>query len=642
MPIKPNIVGATLLLAMSMGGAPAQAAPPTVTVTYPSSAAASERLSDLPNAPWAQSPQHLTVMPSPKALPPRGAGPGAGEGEQHGQGPDIGIQSKTSFAGIGANGFIPSDANIAVGKTNSAGAGYIVQVVNTEISVYNKTGTLLTGPVQLDSLWTPLGGVCAGSKAGDPIIQYDSVADRWLVAQLGSQSSPYYECIAVSQTGDPRGTYNLYSYPFNNNLNDYPKFGVWPTASNPAYLATYNLFSNGQTFVGSELCAYDRNAMTSGAANPAQLCFTIANDGNFLPSDLDGRSPPADGTPGYFLNFETLSSLRLYELSPDFSATPPSATLTHVTPDMTVASFAEACNGGVCIPQPNSERLDSLGDRLMYRLAYRVFSDHVAMVVNHSVMAGSSVGVRWYELRQSALSSTQCSSFTAGVFYLCQYGTFAPDSTYRWMGSAAMDGAGDIALGYSASSSNLYPSISFTGRTPTMAIGVMGPETILQAGKGAQTTYNRWGDYSSLRIDPDDDTTFWYTNEYYTSNNRFFNYLWSTVIGSFTIGGSSTAADFTLSAPPTPLTVTRGSSNSTTVTVTAVNGSSSVNLSLSGLRKGASDSFATNPVTATTGGASSILTISASRNAATGTFIITISGSNGSATHGIPLSVTIQ
>src|SRR6516165_10151264 len=349
-------------------------------------------------------------MPSPKALPPRGAGPGAGEGEQHGQGPDIGIQSKTSFAGIGANGFIPSDANIAVGKTNSAGAGYIVQVVNTEISVYNKTGTLLTGPVQLDSLWTPLGGVCASSKAGDPIIQYDSVADRWLVAQLGSQSSPYYECIAVSQTGDPRGTYNLYSYPFNNNLNDYPKFGVWPTASNPAYLATYNLFSNGQTFVGSELCAYDRTAMTSGAANPAQLCFTIANDGNFLPSDLDGRSPPADGTPGYFLNFETLSSLRLYELSPDFSATPPSATLTHVTPDMTVASYAEACNGGVCIPQPNSERLDSLGDRLMYRLAYRVFSDHVAMVVNHSVMAGSSVGVGWYELRQSALGSTQCSS----------------------------------------------------------------------------------------------------------------------------------------------------------------------------------------------------------------------------------------
>src|SRR6516162_4950883 len=108
--------------------------------------------------------------------------------------------------------------------------------------------------------------------------------------------------------------------------------------------------------------------------------------------------------------FETLSSLRLYELSPDFSATPPSATLTLVTPDMTVASFAEACNGGVCIPQPNSERLDSLGDRLMYRLAYRVFIDHVAMVVNHSVTAGSSVGVRWYELRQSALSSTQCSS----------------------------------------------------------------------------------------------------------------------------------------------------------------------------------------------------------------------------------------
>lgn len=638
-----KIIGIALLFAATGTFASVRAAPPPATVSYPSNAAASEQLSDLPPAAWAQAPTDLKIAPAPKALPPRGAGPGAGQGVFHGEGPDAGIKPKTNFGGIGANGFIPPDPNIAVGKNVlSATNGYIVQVVNDEIAVFDKTGAVLTGPVALKSLWTALGGACAANSAGDPIVQYDSQADRWLVAQLGSLSAPYSECIAVSQTNDPRGAYFLYSYDFSNNLNDYPKFGVWPTPSNSAYLATYNLFSNGQTFVGSKLCAYDRVAMMGGAALPAQLCFTVANDGNFLPSDLDGATAPRDGTPGYFLNFDTLSSLRLYELSPNFSITPPTGTLTQVTPDLTVAAFAEACNGGVCIPQPNNQQLDSLGDRLMYRLAYRVFGDHVAMVVNHSIAAGSSVGVRWYELRQSTAASPQCTAFTDGAFYLCQQGTFAPDGAYRWMGSAAMDGAGDIAIGYSKSSSSLYPSIAFTGRTPTMSPGVMGPETILVAGKGAQTTYNRWGDYSALRIDPGDDTTFWYTNEYYTGNNPFFNYLWSTAISSFTAGTATAPPDFSLLASPTSLTVTRGSSNSTTVDVTAINSSSSVTLSVSGLPRGTSASFATNPVTATTTGATSKLTISAGRRASTGQFGVTISGTNGSASHAIPLMITIQ
>ena len=641
---KLKIAAAALLLTASVGSAPARAEP-AANVTYPANAAASQRLSDLPPSAWNQSAQSLKITPSPKALPPRGAGPGAAngrEGTPHGQGPDAGVQPKTSFGGIGANGFIPPDPNIAVGKNDVNGFGYVVQVVNTEIAVFDKSGHLLTGPVQLNSLWKPLGGVCAGSTAGDPVVQYDAFADRWLVSQLGSQSAPFSECIAVSQTKDPRGAYNLYSYSFANNLNDYPKFGVWPTASNPAYLASYNLFANAQTFVGAELCAYDRNAMVSGAAAPAQICVNVPNDGNFLPSDLDGPTQPVDGTPGYFLNFETLSSLRLYQLSPDFAASPPTATLTQVSPDLAVPGFTEACNGGACIPQPNNQQLDSLADRLMYRLAYRVFGDHTAMVVNHSVVSGASVGLRWYELRQSAATSSQCSAFTSGAFYLCQQGTFAPDGAYRWMGSAAMDGAGNIALGYSLSIGSIYPSIAFTGRMPTMAAGLMGPETILQAGKGAQTTYNRWGDYTSLRIDPSDDTTFWYTNEYYTSNSRFFNYLWSTAIGSFTIGASATA-DFSLSASPSSLTVSRGSSNSTTVTVTAVNSTSSVTLGLSGLPKGVSGTFATNPVTATIGGSNSKLTISAGRNASAGsTAIISITGSNGGANHSTPLTLNIQ
>jgi hypothetical protein len=318
--------------------------------------------------------------------------------------------------------------------------------------------------------------------------------------------------------------------------------------------------------------------------------------------------------------------------------------LTAVTPDLAVASFAPACNGGACIVQPNSQKLDSLGDRLMYRLAYRMFPDHASMVVNHSVTAGASVGVRWYELRQSATSSSQCDStlgFSSSGFYVCQQGTFAPtDGAYRWMGSAAMDGAGNIAIGYSKSSGSLYPSIAVASRTPTMTPGTMGTETILQAGAGAQTTYNRWGDYTSLRIDPDDDTTFWYTNEYYSRNSIFFNFNWSTAIASFTAGASSNPPDFDISETPSSLTVKRGSSAPTTVTVTAKNGSSSVNLSISTLPKGVSASFTPNPVTAT---GTSSLKITANRSASTGgPFIVTITGNNGSTSKGTPLSLTIN
>ena len=337
--------------------------------------------------------------------------------------------------------------------------------------------------------------------------------------------------------------------------------------------------------------------------------------------------------PGLFLNFETTSSLRLYQFSPIFGLSP-TGTLSLPT-DLTVASFAPACNGGTCIVQPNKQKLDSLGDRLMYRLAYRMFGDHASMVVNHSVTAGSSVGVRWYELQAKIATPT--------VFSVAQQGTFAPtDAAYRWMGSAAMDGAGNIAVGYSKSSSSIYPAMAIASRTPAMLSGTMGSESILQAGAGAQTTYSRWGDYTALRIDPDDDTTFWYTNEYYSKNSILFNFNWSTAIASFTVGASSNPPDFSISDAPTSLTVNRGSNGSTTVTVAALNSPSSVNLSVSGLPRGVSASFGTNPVTATTIGATSQLTVSANRNASTGQFGVTISGNNGSSAHSIPLMLSVQ
>src|SRR5437764_7262165 len=265
------VIAAATAVSAQTGGAP--------TVTHPSSASVSPNLSDLPTAHWAQG-QNLKMVPAPKPLPPRGAGPGGTSPHdgalQHEEGPHLPVDSKTKFGGIGASGYIPPDPNIAVGKNDASGNGYIVQMVNSQIAVFNKSGTLLSGPTALSSLWTPLGGACAGSNAGDPVVQYDASADRWLVTQLGSTSGPTYsECIAVSATNDPRGSYNLYSYDFSTSLNDYPKFGVWPTANNSAYLASYNMFANGQTFTGAKLCAYDRGAMLNHSGSPAVICFTV-------------------------------------------------------------------------------------------------------------------------------------------------------------------------------------------------------------------------------------------------------------------------------------------------------------------------------------------------------------------------------
>src|SRR5258708_3973071 len=264
--------------------------------------------------------------------------------------------------------------------------------------------------------------------------------------------------------------------------------------------------------------------MRSGAA-ATQQCFQLSTSfGGVLPSDLDGpASPPAAGTPGFFLNFGT-NSVNFWKFHVDW-VTPANTTLTGPA-NIAVAAFSAACNGGTCIPQlGTSEKLDSLGDRLMYRLAYRNFTDHESLVVNHSVATGSgNVGVRWYELRSPN-----------GAPAVYQQGTFAPDSNYRWMGSIAMDQAGDIALGYSVSGSGMNPAIRFTGRAPGDALGTMQAETVAINGTGSQLpNLNRWGDYSAITVDPVDDCTFWYTNEYLKASGTF---NWSTWINSFKFPG---------------------------------------------------------------------------------------------------------
>jgi hypothetical protein len=522
-------------------------------------------------------------------------------------GPLLNTTPGASFDGVGYNGLIPPDTNMAVGPN------HIVQWVNAQFAVFDKSGNILPGyPKPGNAFWSGFGGMCQTTNNGDPIAQYDRLADRWVMTQLAftSISGPNYsQCIAVSTGPDPTGTYNRYEYSFTA-LNDYPKLGIWPNA----YVATYNMFAGGASFTGARACAYDRAAMLAGSA-ATQICFNTTY-ASLLPSDLDGATPAPAGSPAFFMNFGT-NSLNLWKLAPDF-VTPAQSTFTGPI-NIPVAAFSAACFS-FCVPQQGSgaSMLDALGDRMMYRLAYRNYGDHESLVANHSVNSGGVIGSRWYEIRDPN---------AAPVVY--QQGTFAPpDQVYRWMGSIAMDGAGNIALGYSASGAGLKPAIRYTGREPADPLGTMQSEVSMIEGTGYQTTYSRWGDYSAMRIDPVDDCTFWYTNEYYKTAGS----AWSTRIGSFAFN-SCGGPTFTLSAAPPSNAVDPGGSADYTVTVTPSGGFiSPVTLSvLSGLPAGASAAFNPNPVIGTPDW-TSLLTVSTTAVTPPGSYTLTIQGSDGALT----------
>jgi hypothetical protein len=537
------------------------------------------------------------------------------------------VGNVTSFDGVGqgAFGFSP---NAAPPDTNGAvGATQYVQWVNESFAVFSKAGALLAGPTAGNTLFQALGAThpCAVHNDGDPIAQYDKLANRWVLTQFSVTSGStqgFWQCVAVSATSDATGAYNVYAFNYGTvQFNDYPKLGVMPSA----YYTTYNIFNNGSTFAGSKLCAMDRASMLAG--QPAtQICFQLSNAfGGVLPADVDGTTPPPAGSPEYFLNFGT-NSLNLWQVS-GLNFTNGAGAITGPT-NIPVAAFAAACNGGTCIPQAGTnQKLDSLADRLMYRLAYRNFGDHEALVVNHSVTVGTSVGVRWYEIRSPGTTPT--------VF---QQGTFAPDANFRWMGSAAMDHAGNLAVGYSVSSTTINPGIRFTGRAPSDPLGTLGTELTIQDGTGSQlANLNRWGDYSSISVDPVDDCTFWYTTEYLKTSGTF---NWSTRIANFKFAGCTLAPDFALTATPASQSVVAGNSTSYTATVTPSGGyTGTVTFSVSGLPAGATGTFT--PGTVTTSG-SSTLAITTTTAVAAGTYPLTITGSDGTLTHTASVSLVVS
>jgi len=469
-----------------------------------------------------------------------------------------------SFEGLGQGQYGFSVTGAPPDTDGAAGDTQYVQWVNTSFAIFNKsTGALIAGPTPGATLWSGFGGGCETNNDGDVIALYDKLAHRWVMSQFSVSTTPYLQCIAVSTTSDATGTWNRYSFQYTD-FDDYPKMGVWPDA----YYETFNMFAGGTTFAGADACAYDRTAMLNG--QPAtQVCFQQSSSvGGLLPADFDGTTPPSAGSPNYLLYFGT-NNLNLYKFHVDFT-TPSNSTFTGPAV-ISVAAFTPLCNGGTCVPQPGTtNKVDSLADRLMYRLAYRNFGSHESLVVNHSVSVNGVGGVRWYEIQSPGTTPV-----------LAQQGTFAPDSTYRWMGSVAMDQAGDLVVGYSKSSSSVYPSIAFAGRTPSDPAGTLETEANVVSGTGSQTgTLTRWGDYSAMSVDPVDDCTFWYTQEYIKSNGTF---NWNTRIANFkfancgsgagTVTLSPTSLDFgnqTVGTPTSLQAVTLTNNQSATLTIGSV------------------------------------------------------------------------
>jgi hypothetical protein len=581
--------------------------------------------SDNPPAPVAHdvSPPLRAIPPAPRDAGPRVRAervvPGPGPSAQA----DPVVQDGTlatatsapalvaSFDGISAAGYAPPDNNGAVGPN------HYVQVVNTRLAIYGKSGTVLYGPVTTRTLWSGFGGGCASNNDGDATVVYDRMADRWIVSQFSVSTLPYLMCVAVSTSGDPTGTYNRYSYVYTS-FPDYPKLGVWPDA----YYVTINRFGAGDAYLGPTVCAYDRAQMLAGQAATQQCYDLSAGYGSLLPSDLDGPTLPPAASPNYVLEVAT-DALHLWKFHVDWA----NAALSSLTGPATipVAAFSPAC----CIPQSGTgQRLDALGDRLMYRLAYRNFGDHESLVTTHSVVAGGSAGVRWYELRDPG-----------GAPIVAQQSTYAPDAAYRWMGSAAMDANGDVALGYSVSSSTTHPGIRYTGRLAGDAPGLMTQgEGELFTGAGSQTCcLDRWGDYTSMSIDPSDDCTFWYTNQYVPSDGTF---NWRTRIGAFRLQGCGAAPspDFSIGASPKSLSVEQGSSVDTTISTALVRGTpETVTFGVSGQPAG-SVSFAPPSVDA---GGSATMTVAVDPGAPPGPYTLKVKGTAAGAEHSVDVALDV-
>ncbi|HNB50880.1 MAG TPA: hypothetical protein PK530_03005 [Anaerolineales bacterium] len=524
-------------------------------------------------------------------------------------------------------GVQPPDPN------GDVGPNHVVVMSNLSFQIFDKAGNSLYGPVANNTLWAGFGGPCQTENAGDPVVLHDQIADRWLLSQFTANGPTYYNCVAVSQTSDPTGAYYRYAVSTGSNFPDYPKYGIW---SDGYYISTREFA--GSSFAGVGAYAMNRDDMVNGDPNPTIISFLAAPGGQMynvgdglLPADLDGDTLPPANSPEYYMGSmdngggygAPQDALTLWKFHADFN-TPANSTFTleHTIPISPYDTVFDPCGGSrSCIPQPGtSNKIDILSyrQRPIWRLAYRNFGSYETLVTNQSVEASPGIaGNRWWEIRNPA-----------GTPFIYQEGTYAPgvsDGIHRWMGSIAMDGSGNIAFGFSASDATVtFPSVWYTGRLVGDPLGTMtmGEASIVD-GTGSQTSGQRWGDYTSLTVDPTDDCTFWYVNEYMPVSGG----NWTLRIGAFKFDecGSPFSVETTpvaaeaciLDTDEVAYTVHVGQNVVFTDPVTLATGTLPTNVSAS---------FSDNPVSPADPPATSTLTLSGLTGAAAGVYTIDVTG----------------
>lgn len=458
--------------------------------------------------------------------------------------------------------------------TGAVGPSHYVQSVNSMWRVWDKNGNALIPPKKLSDLWSAIGGLCGTNNQGDPIVLYDRMADRWLISQFAYTSNtapPFHQCIAISKTGDPTGAY--YAYDFitpGNEFNDYFKFGAWPDAY---YMTDRQFTAPTGSYNGFGAFAFDRSKMLIGDKTASFIYFNLGPDlsqasSGMLPTDFYGIIPPPAGAPNVFAvyiddaygeQYDPVDGLRLYDFTVNW-ANPQASTFTERTNGTLLVAPFDSRNpsGRTDIEQPPpaaaTDAVDSIGDRLMLRLAYVNRNGTELWTTVHTVNAGVippqgivyptreqyKAGTRWYVLQRTTGAPT------ADRITVQDQGTFSPDVNERWMGSSALDHLGNLAVGYSiVNGVNLFPSIAYAGRLATDAAGTLSGEQMMFTGSGVQqASGNRWGDYTNMSLDPSDDATFWYTNEYIQTTGTF---NWQTRIGRFKFAESTAPAQGTLS-----------------------------------------------------------------------------------------------
>ncbi|HYK41921.1 MAG TPA: carboxypeptidase regulatory-like domain-containing protein [Thermoanaerobaculia bacterium] len=465
--------------------------------------------------------------------------------------PSFGVNAPTptgvNFAGIGVNGSAPSDDNGRVGPNN------YIQTVNSQFAVYSKTGTLQFGPANINTLFSSLSGPCKTQNNGDPIVQYDALADRWILSQFAVNALPTglasYQCMAISKTGDPLGAYYLYPFPLSPVLFfDYPHVVTWPDG----YYATYHVFDEtkptAQQYQNQGLVVFERDMMLVGL--PARLINkSIGTPGaqEFFggqATDLDGLTPPPPGSQEYLFipgspewDGSSAPMIHSFKLATVWGGSP-GVTVTGPTNILTASFTTNLCNfSRTCVPQPppsgSADKFDPITGEFMSRAAYRNNGGTESIMLVHTVNAlvptANQGATRWYEIRTPATTPT-----------IFQQGTFAPDTDWRVVGSIAMDNGGNVALGYTKSSATVFPEIDVTGRLAGDPAGTMGAEVVMQPGVGAQiATANRWGDYSGMSVDARDGCTFWYTTQYIPVTGSF---TWGSRIAAFKFAPANCSA----------------------------------------------------------------------------------------------------